>query len=288
MRRCLLVVNPVAGGGRALKAEPHVRRILEGAGWEVTLQHTRSAEHATEITRACAPGDLVAVLAGDGVLARALQGAYESGAWVAPLSGGRGNDLVRSLGVPVDSMAAARRLVTTARERRIDVGRCNGRFFMGVAAIGIAAVANQIANENTVLKGTAVYVWSVLRALMVFRPARISATLDGVEGTAKAWNIAVANSRSIGGGMRICPYALLDDGALDFNFIRECPIPMVLPALVRIFNGSHLKMREVVEKRAREIRVESDTELAVYADGEFLDVLPAVFTVEPQAVTVVV
>lgn len=285
MSRMLLVVNPAAGGGRAQRKAGAVQAILEEGGWEVTLQFTTSAENATEILSGCFPGQRVAVLAGDGVLARALAGAYRSGAVVAPIPGGRGNDLVRALGIDLDPLVAARNL-STATERRIDVGRCNGRFFMGVATIGIASLANQIANETTWLRGTAVYVWGVLRALISFSPRPFTITVDGDARDLRSWNLAIGNSSSIGGGMKICPNAALDDGVLDMNIISDAPRRLVIPALTKIFDGSHLAMDQVSELRGETIEIASSGPLAVMADGEYLDSLPARFAVEPEAVRV--
>ncbi|MFT0847766.1 diacylglycerol kinase family protein [Actinomycetaceae bacterium L2_0104] len=288
MRPLLLVVNPAANGGRTATLESPVRRALAENGWDVTVQRTESIDHATDILRECESGQTVAVLAGDGVLARALAGAYESGAVVAPLSGGRGNDLVRTLGIPVDPLVAARRLGPFTSETRIDVGRCNGRFFVGVACIGIGTYANQVANQTPWLRGTAVYILGVIRALLRYRPALFHIRIDGRHGSLRSWNVAIGNSQSIGGGMRICPGASLTDGILEMTAIQGRPIPVVVPALLRIFNGSHVKMRGVFQKEAHRIQVSSDSALPIYADGEHLADLPAVFTVEPEAVSVLV
>ncbi len=288
MRPLLLVVNPAANGGRTAALEPQVRQVLELGGWKVTVRHTESMDHATTILRECIPGQTVAVLAGDGVLARALAGAYDSGAVIAPLSGGRGNDLVRTLGVPVDPLEAARRLGTSTRAVTIDVGRCNGRFFVGVACIGIGTYANQVANRTPWLRGTSVYLFGVIRALLSYRPAKFTISLDGLTARIKAWNVAVGNSQSIGGGMRICPGASLTDGIFEMTAVQGRPLPLVIPALLRIFDGSHVKMRGVFQKDAREIHVRGDRPLPIYADGEYLDALPAVFTLERDAVRVLV
>lgn len=287
MRRLLLVVNPVAGGGRAREIADSVRRVLTEEGYDVEMTFTTSAEHATTLLAECYPGQRVAVLAGDGVLARALQGAYQSGAVVAPLGGGRGNDLVRALGVNLDPLQAARELAG-ATEHSIDLGRCNGRIFFGVATVGIASLANQVANETKFLRGTAVYVWGVLRALISYSPQRFTIEVDGKKHARKAWNISVGNATSIGGGMKICPSAKLDDGVFDLNIIDDAPRRLVVPILTKIFDGKHITMKEVTEQRGETITIANTEPLAIMADGEFLDSLPATFTVERQAVRVLV
>lgn len=286
MPSLLLVVNPAANGGRTLRRVPEIRRALEAGGWDVTVQRTDSAQHATAILRGCERDQIVAVLAGDGVLARALEGAYESGAIVAPLSGGRGNDLVRALGIPCNLLEAARRLGTETREKHIDTGLCNGHFFAGVACIGIAASANEIANKTRWIRSTAVYLYGVIRSLLTFRPANLSITVDGVAGNLRSWNVAIGNSESIGGGLRICRGASFDDGLLEMNALQGRPIPLMIPVLLRILDGSHTTLPGVFQKRAREIHVAADRPLAVWADGEHIADLPATFIVKPRAVSV--
>ncbi len=286
MPSLLLVVNPASNGGRTVTHLPEVCQALEAGGWDVTVQLTESAPHATDILRACLPGQLVAVLAGDGVLARALEGAYESGAVVAPLSGGRGNDQVRALGIPTDPVEAARRLGIQTREQRIDIGLCNGRFFAGVACVGIAAAANEIANNTRWIRGTAVYLYGVIRSLLTFRPVNLTIIVDGVAGNLRSWNVAIGNSESTGGGLRICRGASFTDGFLEMNALQGRPIPWMIPVLLRVFDGSHVSLPGVFQKSAREIQISGDQPLPVWADGEHIADLPATFTVEPAAVTV--
>jgi diacylglycerol kinase family enzyme len=56
--------------------------------------------------------------------------------------------------------------------------------------------------------------------------------------------------------------------------------------LPRIYKGSHLPHRNVMELRASRIRLETDPPLLVEADGEVLGTTPATFEIVPQAIQV--
>ena len=139
-RDVVLIVNPAAGGGRALRALPEAERALRDAGLRVRLEHTRDIEHARELGRAAgAAGEVAAALGGDDHVGAVADGLRETcGAGdgrLAILPGGRGNDFARTLGIPGDAAGAAA-LIANGRERAIDLGVCGERAFVGIASCG--------------------------------------------------------------------------------------------------------------------------------------------------------
>src|SRR5919108_878330 len=135
-RRVSLIVNPHAGGGRAAAALPAVQAALNDRGVAWHAEPTTSLEHARELARAaCAEGEVAVTLSGDGmvgVVAGELPGT-DGGLGVLP--GGRGNDFMRTMGIPHD-VAAACEVIASGRERTIDVGEVDGRPFIGIASCG--------------------------------------------------------------------------------------------------------------------------------------------------------
>ncbi|GAA6526292.1 diacylglycerol kinase family protein [Intrasporangium sp. DVR] len=283
--RTILVVSPVSGGGRALRASRHVHDILVAQGRSPELVVTDSGDHAESVAAEAGPSDLVVSLGGDGLHARVVAGAVRGGAVLAPLPGGRGNDFVRALRVPHDARAAAQAL-SVATERRVDVGRVGGRHFVGVATVGFDSVANTIANETTWLAGPLVYAWGGVRALLATRPRTFHITVDGEHRTLVGLNVAVGNSGRYGGGMRICPSAELDDGHLDLVTVAEVSRTAFARILLHTFPGTHLSRPGVSTGRARTIHIDADEPLVLFADGDPVAVLPVEITCEPGALRV--
>lgn len=293
-RDVALIVNPAAGGGRALRALPAAERALRDAGLRVRLEHTRDVEHARELARAAgAAGEVAAALGGDGLVGAVADGLRQADAsdragagLLAVLPGGRGNDFARTLGIPRDPAQAAA-LIANGRERAIDLGLCGERAFVGIASCGFDSDANRIANE-TVVPGDAAYLYGALRALAGWRPARFELELDGVPLTHVGYSVAAANGRQYGGGMLLAPDASLEDGLFDVVTVADVSKRRFLRGLPRVFRGAHVRNEEVTVRRARELRIAADRPFALYADGDPLAELPATVRTLPAAVRVIV
>jgi YegS/Rv2252/BmrU family lipid kinase len=286
-RDVALIVNPSAGGGRALKALEHAERALRTAGLRVHVERTRDVEHARELARAAgAAGEVAAALGGDGIVGAVADGLRGTDGLLAVLPGGRGNDFARTLGIPRDPAAAAA-LVANGRERPIDLGVCGPRAFVGIASCGFDSDANRIANETRV-PGDLAYLYGALRALAGWRPARFELELDGARLVHVGYSVAAANGRQYGGGMVLAPGAQLDDGAFDVVTVSAVPKRRFLHGLPRVFRGTHVLNDEVTVRRARELRIAADRPFTLYADGDPLAELPATVTTLPAAVRVIV
>lgn len=287
MRPLLLLVNPSAGGGRALKSLATVERELDSRRLNFRVERTTSARHGVEeALRAAEQGEVPVVISGDGLIGAvggALAGS-ETPLGIVP--GGRGNDLARVLGVPEDPVAAVDLLVA-GHVRQIDVGEANGRRFLCIASTGFDSEANRIANETRIVRGNLVYALAALRALVAWKPVRFTVRAGEERLHFTGYSISAANSRAYGGGMFIAPDAELADGKLDVVMIGEGSKLHFLSNLPKVFKGTHLDNDEVRVIRAREIEVSASRPLAVYADGEHLTDLPATIRVLPQALGII-
>jgi len=292
-RDVVVIVNPSAGGGRALRALPAAERALRDAGLRVRLEHTRDIAHARELGRAAgAAGAVAAALGGDGLVGAVADGLRQAGGGagggglLAVLPGGRGNDFARTLGIPRDPGQAAA-LIANGRERAIDLGVCGERAFVGIASCGFDSDANRIANATRV-PGDAAYLYGALRALAGWRPARFELELDGRALIHVGYSVAAANGRQYGGGMLLAPDASLEDGAFDVVTVAAVSKRRFLRGLPRVFRGAHVRNEEVEVRRARELRIAADRPFALYADGDPLAELPATVRTLPAAVRVIV
>ena len=287
-RPVVLLVNPAAGGGRALKALPGVEEALRDHGVAVRTERTRSLEHARELVSAATDaGDAVVTLSGDGLIgcaAGVLRGRPD--ALLGTLPGGRGNDFVRVLGLPRDPVAAAR-VLPRCEIRSLDVGDVAGRTFIGIASLGFDSEANRIANAAPSALGPFAYVYGALRALAAYRPASFTLTLDGDEVIERrAFTVAAANSKAYGGGMYLAPGADLDDGLLDVIIVGDMTRRHFVKGLPKVFKGAHVDEPEVEVRRARSVEIRADRPFEVYADGDPIGATPVTISCVPQAVPV--
>jgi YegS/Rv2252/BmrU family lipid kinase len=273
-----LIVNPSAGGGRAGRAAGDVVRALVAAGLEVRSEHTRDLEHARELaTTAARAGEHAVTLGGDGLagaVADALR--HVPGAVLGVLPGGRGNDLARVLGIPLDPIEACA-VIAHGTPRPMDLGEIGGRAFVGIASLGFDSDANRIANEAPSWLGGLVYAYGALRAMWSWKPARFHVELapSGECLDFTGYSVATANSRAFGGGMFLAPDAALDDGMLDIVAIEGTAKVRYLADLPKVFKGTHVKVPNVHVLRAAEVEISAERPFTIYADGDPIAELPA-------------
>jgi YegS/Rv2252/BmrU family lipid kinase len=225
-------------------------------------------------------------MGGDGLLrpvAGALKGTQTA---VALIPCGRGNDLARVLGIPRDPAEAAR-MAVQGGERLLDVASVDGTPFLGIASFGFDSDCNRIANEAKLIKGDAVYLYSALRTLAVWKPAGFEVTVDGEHHAITGYSVAVGNSRAYGGGMLLLPHAELDDGKLDVLLSSESPKLTFLRGVLKVFKGTHLDSPHVQVLKGEVIEVGSDRPFVIYADGDPIGATPATMRVERRVLRVI-
>lgn len=281
----LLLVNPSAGRGRAQRLQPHAAEALRREGFAVSTVVTAGLGEATERARRAVPGSVIAALGGDGFLGAVAAGSLQSGAILLPLAGGRGNDTVRRLGLPLDPVRTVRGM-GRYEIVQIDVGLVDGRPFLGVANVGFDAVANEYGNAARFNLGPLVYLYGGLKAFRGWRDVTFTLSIDGQERVFPGWFIAVGNTGQYGGGLRICPEAEIDDGLLDVVSLGRSSIANVAVTFLRSYRGRHLGRPGIVFVRGASVSIAADRPLTVYADGEVAGPLPATVTIAPRALKV--
>jgi YegS/Rv2252/BmrU family lipid kinase len=287
-RRHLVLVNPSAGGGRVRQLLPRAEGSLRELGVDFRIVTTKGVEHACEeARRAAAEGEIPVVISGDGLVGQVGGALAGTGVPMGIIPGGRGNDLARVLGVPMDPPGAAA-VIAAGSTRAIDVGEVNGRRFLGIASCGFDSDANRIANEARFVKGNLVYLYAALRALWAWKPATFTLLVDGERKQVTGYTVAVANNKAYGGGMYAAPEAELDDGLLDVGATGNVGKLRFLHGLTKVFRGEHLDLLEVRIWRAAKVRIEADRPFAVYADGDHIADLPATVSLLPRALQVIV
>lgn len=279
-----LVVNPAAGGGRALRTLATATAALDGASARYQVQPSASLAHARELAAAAAQrGEVTVAVGGDG-LAGALAGAVaDAGGVMALIPAGRGNDLARELGLPPGAAAAAAAILD-GQQAELDLlglsipGQPEETAALS-AYLGLPSVAGEIANRSRLIRGPATYPVAALRALARWRPVSFRVEQTGGPGGPVAgipagefpgYGVVLANSRFFGGGMQVCPPARTSDGCLDVVVMHDAPKAAFLRVLLQIRDGTHVSLPQVALGQAAAVTVTADTALPVAADGETL------------------
>jgi YegS/Rv2252/BmrU family lipid kinase len=272
----LLIANPAARHGETQRLLPAIERLLTNVPHDTVV--TERAGHATELAAAADDYDLVVAVGGDGTVHEVLNGLMRTPAERRPALGllptGSGNDTRRMLGVP-DDVAQAALALATGEKRRFDVGACNGVYFNNSFAAGLDAKVTAKAVEYKVTKrrsGLWLYVTALLHVL--FReldsfPVRVA--FDGAAAeSVDTLIVAVTIGKTYGGGFRITPDALSDDGLFDVCMIDPMSLSQALARLPFVIIGRHTRMKSVHMSRHTTLVIECDTALPAQFDGEVL------------------
>lgn len=155
------------------------------------------------------------------------------------------------------AVAVARRVADYLRRSgvTVDLGRTTGesgqRWFGTVLAGGFDAKVTDRTNRLSWPRGKARYNLAILIELAALKPMEYVIEMDGQRWETSAMLVAVGNGQSYGGGMRICPSGVDDDGRFDITVIGETSVGRLLRVFPEIYKGRHVESPRVKTYRAR-------------------------------------
>jgi diacylglycerol kinase (ATP) len=289
-----ILCNPTAGRGvhrHALDAA--VSRLRRG-GRDVQLIDPLGVDAAVEACHQAVRAGAAALVAagGDGTVNLALQAAAETGIGFGVLPVGTGNDFAVELGLPRDAAAAAdviAHALDHGERRLVDLAHMTpqhgpSRWFGAVLGAGFDSFVNERANAMRFPRGPRRYDLAILAELARLRPRAYTMRLDGVEHRIDAVLVAVGNTASYGGGMRICPTADPGDGLLDVVVAGRVGRVELMRIKPKVYAGTHVEHPLVTSYRAKTVELDADG-IVAYVDGERSSALPVSVTAVPGALS---
>jgi lipid kinase YegS len=275
--RIRIILHGKEAGNTGLRAAVHT---LRQAGHVVEVRVTWEPGDAQRLTTEAVAeadgGELDCIVAGggDGTINEVFAAAYAAGLpaqcslGILPL--GTANDFADAAGVPLQDLTAALRLAATTAPQRIDIGLLNDRPFINLVSGGFGSrVTVETDPELKKRLGGLAY---VLTGISHF--AEVSANSGRFRAEGFAWEgrfvaLAIGNGRQAGGGVPLCPDALIDDGLLDLMILPELDRAQRFDAFARLLREGAGGLRNgLITIRRGWIEYESDDVLNVNLDGE--------------------
>ncbi|MDH7499748.1 MAG: diacylglycerol kinase family lipid kinase [candidate division NC10 bacterium] len=288
-KKILLIGNPAAGGGRAMRTMADLPERLRQRGHRVETFLTRSAGDAGRRARDMEGDvDALVIVGGDGTINEILNGlADPSRIPIAHLPTGTASILGRELGLPRRTKDLVR-LLESGHLRQLDMGLLDGRRFLMVASAGFdAMVTEEVGKRRGGTLGYLGYLSPILRVLSRYHPPELQVTIDGAEPALGAL-VVVSNTRNYGGIFSFADRARCDSGHLDVCIFPRGSLPALIWYYLAAFCGWVSKRTDVRYLTGTRIKIESKDPVAVQVDGDYAGTTPAEIQLLPALVPVLV
>lgn len=281
MTRYMIILNPIAGAGDALKALPRIKELLSQYGLNFDISITDYPGHAIELARKAAADGYEYIIAagGDGtsneVLNGLMQHKQEHGSF--PVMGvipvGRGNDFAFGADIPVNVDEACSLLASLPR-KWIDIGAvsANGEssvlYFGNGIGVGFDAVVGFVAARSK-LKGMLSYLVAAVKTIFIyFKPPEVSIEVGDKNYTVSALMVSVMNGRRMGGGFMMAPTAVINDRLFNLVIVSKVPQMAMFGLIGKFMKGTHAEDPAVQTCQGDRVIVTAlKGTLPVHADG---------------------
>lgn len=227
---------------------------------------------------------LIVAIGGDGTIHEVVNGTIgRDDLIVSCMRGGSGNDFARG----IHCFESFKEIASFVREQQqgtiaIDVGTIESlnlqRNFINNCGLGFDAYVCELVNNSKMKKflnkmnlGKLSYVYIMLRALFTYKPFTISVKVDGAsEGQVyeNVWFLTISNQPYFGGGMKISPNSAITDEQLEMTLVHSLPTWKFLLLFLTVYNGKHLKYREVFHRPIGKLQCELKDPVYYHTDGE--------------------
>ena len=291
MKRSCLIFNAKAGAASALEALRRRFMALSPCEFRSTAD---GHDVKTQVQAAIEQGaQRIIVAGGDGTVSRAVNAmaADFTRADLAILPFGTGNDLARSVGIPLDNIESALSLALSGESVPMDVVRVfDGKtaYLINAASAGFGGqVAADITETDKARWGAFAYWMTALTELINLPQFDIHMELDDCSFDAQIYGLTIANGRYLGGGFPIARGAFVNDGLLDVTVIPVLTTLELLAAGLNYAVGISSGGDRIENFRSRRVRVSSTPDMLFSIDGEPIREVEATFEVLPRALRIV-
>jgi diacylglycerol kinase (ATP) len=308
MTKLYFIVNPKAGNGKARLIWSSVEKQLATEKINHESFFTDRSGHATVIAKKILESTdeklvTIIVVGGDGTINEVVNGIgnHSSRARIGVIPGGSGNDFTRGYGIPRNPEAALPFLLAEMNNvsptfdlGKIDLAGGSDHFFINSTGAGFDALISYEANQskwkgllNRFSLGQLVYVIILLKHLFSYKCSNLELMVDGKRYTfPDTWFVTVSNQPFYGGGMKIAPNALANDGKLNVTIVHRLSRLKLLLVFLSVFWGKHLKFKEVNTFLAQKVSIHSTEPIYVHSDGEHIGSTPLQITVHYEPISI--
>ncbi len=275
------IINPRAGKGKYKQDQLHqitkeITRIARRNHIDHEIDISNYPGEAIQLSRQAAQKgfQIIVAVGGDGTVNEVANGMAESNAVLAALPCGKGNDFANILSMP-NQLEKAIHALFQGKIKLIDLGKALNRYFVNTAGVGFdAQVASRINQQGTPFfkQSKWSYIYGVFATFLTYHPLPMEIFLDGTAGDihlqCSPMMVAVGIGRSCGGGIKVLPTSIQDDGYFDVCVIDKMNKGNFLYYLPQVIAGKHVNLNQCYFYRARKVNLKATQPLTLHMEGE--------------------
>ncbi|MGI6205396.1 MAG: diacylglycerol/lipid kinase family protein [Anaerovoracaceae bacterium] len=289
-RKVLLFYNPGAGNGMfKINLDKIIERFQKEnkivipvrADGSVDIVELLSDINKDEFTKIIAAG-------GDGTINIVVNAMMKTGCIlpIAIFPAGTANDYAYYFSIPnnIDGMLD---IATGNKYVAADIGRCNNRYFVNVAAIGSVIDVSQKTDKSMKnALGIMAYYLKGLSELRTLKPVQVRITTDKRQFTENIFFMVVLNGNSAGGFRKLGVQSSINDGLFDVIIFKETRFSELPLLALDVLHGRHPDNDNVLYFQTSYIRIESNEKISTDVDGELGEPFPLDIEIVPKRLLV--
>ncbi len=281
--KVLLIFNPKAANGRAIKNLEKIKKLLSEKGITPEIKLTEHRGHGIKLVENEDLSKYEAVLSagGDGTLFETLNGIFRNKSTdkkppigIIPI--GTGNAFVRDMDLKTGNFKDAIEIISNGKKKKVDVGKFTTKegiyYYINIVGLGFVSDVNGLAHKLKIFGNTS-YTIAVFIKLIPLHTFKVKLNIDGKEIERDNIFVEVSNSRYTSNFL-MAPYAKIDDGYLDITLLNKTTRKRVIAAFPKIFSGKHIFLPEVETFKVKKLSIYTEENKILTPDGEMIGTSP--------------
>ncbi|TJY34785.1 diacylglycerol/lipid kinase family protein [Pontimicrobium aquaticum] len=285
-KKWFIIINPTSGNGKAKTLWPKIENQLNHERFQYVFHFTSSGLHNVELIHnavnqgfnkiICIGGDGTIHNTVNGIMLQTISPTSSINVGVIPI--GTGNDWVKTYNIPKDYKKA----IDTIKNGTIsqqDIGKIEfldsqkeAVFFNNLAGVGFDGyVVSKVGKYKHF--GALAYLIGAISGLFSFKNFDVEVVANSQKIKTKSLMVLIGLCKYSGGGMQLTEYTNPTDGLFDISIAKNFSKLDILKNLVKLFNGSIVKLKKVETFKTNTISVNCKNKLNipfVQADGELI------------------
>lgn len=279
-KKYLFIANPIAGRGKTRELLNSFTHLIKKHNIDYEIILTEGRGHLQEILKKHHKDfNRFIAIGGDGTVNELINYDKINELICGILPTGSGNDLANALGMNKKIITDLETLINKEKIQSLDLGKVyiknsdgsEGNFtFINSLGIGFDAAVAARAQKIKYISGLPLYLLAVFKTLFNYKSTSFTIESDNFSYNNLCFMVAIGNGQTAGGGFKLTPLALLNDGLIDICIVKGVNKFSVIKILPKAITGNHIKDKRVIYLKSKKLNLTVESPLYVHADGEIL------------------